>query len=290
MVLLNTLRLSFLGAYIFSEMSEGWIRLHRQFLDHWLCDEYRPLTRREAWENMLLWANYRETKVLIKGQLFVCGRGQLLYSLETWALKFNWSVGQVRRFFKLLEMDKMIIIEGLHKTTRLTICNYESYQSEQHANDMPTTCQRHADDTPTTDQRQQEKKEKKDKNVKKEKNSTTGEIFLGTEMEVKIDYDYIVDLYHNLCSKMSRVAVLNQQRKGFINARYSEFGMEKITSVLRLAGESKFLNGDNDRAWKADLEWIFRPVNFVKILEGKYTNRERVLETHEERIRRIAGV
>ena len=271
-------------------MSEGWIRLHRQFLDHWLCDEYRPLTKREAWENMLLWANYKETKVLINGQLLVCGRGQLLYSIGTWASKFNWTVGQVRQFFKLLENDNMIILEGMKYTTRLTICNYESYQSEQQTpNELPTNCEQTPNKLPTNSQ-QQEKKDKKDKNVKKEKNSTTGDIFIGFPDEVKVDYNYIVDLYHNLCPKMSRVAVLNQQRKGFINARYSEFGMEKITSVLRLAGESKFLNGDNDRAWKADLEWIFRPVNFVKILEGKYTNRERVTETHEERIRRLAGV
>ena len=102
----------------------GWIKIHRQFLDHWLCNEYRPLTKREAWENMLLWANYAEVDVLIKGQVIKCGRGQLVYSLETLSEKFNWSVGATRHFLKLLQKDNMILVEGLKYTTRITICNY----------------------------------------------------------------------------------------------------------------------------------------------------------------------
>jgi hypothetical protein len=88
-----------------------------------------------------------------------------------------------------------------------------------------------------------------------------------------IDYELVLENYHSLCPKMSKVIELNATRKGFINARHAEFGLEKITEVLRLSGESDFLNGVNDRAWKADFEWIMRPTNFLKILEGKYNNR-----------------
>jgi hypothetical protein len=93
------------------------------------------------------------------------------------------------------------------------------------------------------------------------------------EDENGIDYDNIVENYHFLCPKLSKVQILNDTRKGYINARVSEFGLQKVIEVLRLVGESDFLNGKNDRAWKADLEWIMRPTNFIKIMEGKYTNR-----------------
>ena len=88
----------------------------------------------------------------------------------------------------------------------------------------------------------------------------------------KIDYKGVVDLYHSLCPKMNKVAVINDFRKGLINARISEYGLPKVTEVIRIAGESEFLNGTNDKAWKADFEWIMRPQNFVKIMEGKYVN------------------
>lgn len=91
--------------------------------------------------------------------------------------------------------------------------------------------------------------------------------------ENEIDYENIIGLYHELCPKMQRVLVVNKTRKGHINARFAEFGLPKITEVLRLAGESDFLNGVNDRAWKADFEWLMRPENFIKVLEKKYQNK-----------------
>lgn len=145
---------------------EGWIKLHRSFLDHWLCDEYRPLTKREAWETMLFMANYEDKKVLINGQLIDCRRGQCLYSIESWAKKFVWTIGQVRHFFKLLENDKMIVVEGMKYTTRLTICNYDKYQDKQQTDNELTTNSQQTDNELTTTT----KEVKKDKKLKKEKN------------------------------------------------------------------------------------------------------------------------
>lgn len=94
------------------------------------------------------------------------------------------------------------------------------------------------------------------------------------ENRIVIDYEFIVESYHSLCPKLNKVVVINDLRKGFINARVGEFGIEKVISVLRLAGESDFLNGKNEKTWKADFEWILRPTNFIKILEGKYKKNE----------------
>jgi hypothetical protein len=89
-----------------------------------------------------------------------------------------------------------------------------------------------------------------------------------------IDYDFIIGNYHTLCNRMPKVIAMNDARKGFVNARFGEHGMEGITEVLRKAGESEFLNGQNDKAWKADFEWLMRPQNFLKVLEGKYDKKE----------------
>ncbi len=152
-------------AFLFITMP-GWIKIHRQFLDHWLCNEHRPLTRREAWENMLLYANYAEIDVLIKGQVIKCGRGQLIYSLETLSKKFNWSIGATRHFLKLLQKDNMIIVEGLKYTTRLTICNYDRYQDEQQTDNKLTTNCEHSENILTTT-REEGKERKEVKNGKK---------------------------------------------------------------------------------------------------------------------------
>lgn len=87
-----------------------------------------------------------------------------------------------------------------------------------------------------------------------------------------INYDLLIENYHTLCPKMNKVEVISSMRKKHINARIGEYGLEKVISVLRMAGESNFLNGKNDKAWKADFDWIMRPESFVKIMEGKYKN------------------
>ena len=151
----------------------GWIKIHRDCLDHWLYNEYRPLTKREAWENILLWANFDERKVLIRGQLIDCKRGQLLYSIDTYAEKFVWSASQVRTFFDLLKKDGMIKCEGLKYTTRLTICNYDNYQelprteSELKTNSLRTDCEL------TTNSSRQDKKSKEleEKSILSEKSN-----------------------------------------------------------------------------------------------------------------------
>jgi hypothetical protein len=150
---------------------DGWIKYHRSFIDHWLYKTKLPKTRREAWEDMLLIVNFDPKKVLIRGILYDCLRGQSLLSLDSWAKEFNWSIQQVRTFFSLLENDKMITTEGLQYSTRLTICNYDYYQgsstdeqqTKEENNNKPITSQQQAANKPLTTTKERIKKVKKEK-------------------------------------------------------------------------------------------------------------------------------
>lgn len=44
------------------------------------------------------------------------------------------------------------------------------------------------------------------------------------------------------------------------------------TTVIARIGRSKFCLGDNERAWLADFEFLVRPDNHYRILEGKFDN------------------
>jgi len=133
---------------------------------------------------------------------------------------------------------------------------------------------------------------KKSKDIPKQNHGISVDIPLENENENenenRIEYENVIELYHLLCPKMNKVIAINKFRKGFINARISEFGLEKVTEIIRKAGQSDFLNGKNDKAWKADFEWIMRPQNFVKIMEGKYCNsrESHIGESPQERMLR----
>ena len=192
-------------------MNDGWIRLHRSCLDHWLYNEYRPLTRREAWETILFTVNFEPSKCLIKGQLYDCDRGQSLLSLQSWAEKFVWSVKQVRTFFSLLEKDEMISTEGLQYTTRLTVCNYDLYQSSGQTEGKPRADGGQAEGKPrATIKEREERKELKNNKNKEEPAGIRFEIderFKATigrwfEYKVKIKSAYKTEESEKACYNM----------------------------------------------------------------------------------------
>lgn len=127
-------------------MSKGWIKIHRSIMDHWLIHNPEYFT---AWIIILMEVNHKESSSLLGNNVVSCKRGQSLNSLDTWAGKFPgpWDKSKVRRFFKVLKDSAMIDTEGLSKTTRLTVCNYDTYQDCDHTNDTQVTRSRHARDT-----------------------------------------------------------------------------------------------------------------------------------------------
>lgn len=117
----------------------GWVSIHRRIRDHWVFAKPEYF---QAWVIMIFEVNHKDKKVLIGATLIECKRGQSLKSLQTWTDIFggDWTKQKVRTFFALLKNDKMINTENVSKTTRLTICNYGTYQDRQHDdNTQPNT-------------------------------------------------------------------------------------------------------------------------------------------------------
>lgn len=138
----------------------GWIKIHRKIEDHWL---YKNSQYLHWWIDILLCANYEDRKVLIKGKLMQCNRGETLYSFDTWAKRWNVNKSAVRRFLQMLETDEMIVLKSETVTTRLTVCNYESYQDERNAVETQKKRRRNANETQTTPREEREE----DKEIKK---------------------------------------------------------------------------------------------------------------------------
>lgn len=252
----------------------GWISLHRKAMDHWLYNEPRPHTRREAWEDMVMLTNHEDARVLIKGELIECKRGQSVRSLKSWSKHFKWSIQQVRTFLKLLEADGMINTEGLKYSTRITICKYDDYQNQQRTDNELITNSKLTDNKLITT----------NNNINNENNEnnylyTSDEVYVneGKKDEVKsikIDYNYVRDLWCN-STDLAKVSVMSEKRKTAVKKLLKTYSYTQIHEVFLRVAQSQFLNGANDRAWKADFDWVINFNNFIKITEGKYDNKGR---------------
>ena len=141
---------------------DGWIKIHRKILEHWIIKNPHYF---KAWIIMLITVNYEDKKCLIHGEILECKRGQSILSLDSWVKTFSngWTKQKVRTFFELLKNDSMIELEGLRKTTRLTICNYDSYQVEQHTKNTQRTRKEHTCNTQVTSTK--ESKESKEEYI-----------------------------------------------------------------------------------------------------------------------------
>jgi len=113
----------------------GWIKIERDIIYHWIWTDPVKL---KWWLDLLLMVNHSDTVVNLGFQLLVCSRGQSVMSLKSWAERWGVSKDTVRNYFVLLCKDKMISIENLKITTRITICNYDAYQTDLHGSHMVT--------------------------------------------------------------------------------------------------------------------------------------------------------
>ena len=109
-------------------MGKGYILLNRQIENHWLWTD-KPFSRGQAWIDLILMANYRDSTVVLKGKVIKVKRGQLLRSLDFLADRWGWSVKKVRRFLDQLKGQAQVTAKGIPQGTLITIENYTKWQA-----------------------------------------------------------------------------------------------------------------------------------------------------------------
>jgi hypothetical protein len=76
--------------------------------------------------------------------------------------------------------------------------------------------------------------------------------------------------YWNSHSLLKDITAITDKRKGNLNARIKEHGIDAIYKAIDNVSTSKFLRGYNKQGWMATFDWVFLPNNFIKVLEGNY--------------------
>lgn len=87
----------------------------------------------------------------------------------------------------------------------------------------------------------------------------------------RTDYQGVLDAYHECCPSFPAVIKLTETRKRAIKARLKDYGLDEIKRAFCIAGQSDFLKGSS--GWQASFDWLMKPANMTKVLEGNYTNR-----------------
>lgn len=108
-----------------------------------------------------------------------------------------------------------------------------------------------------------------------EENTPNGVVGLENQPDQpKIYFKKLISFFNANRGALPEVKKLSEPRKKRILILEKKYGKESIQLVIQKTRESDFLQGNNKNNWTASFDWIFKPENFIKILEDNYANKQ----------------
>lgn len=150
-------------------MSQGWIRLWRK-LDESPVYQSLSSKQRDVMIQCLLSANHKDFEWEWQGKIVKCKAGQFVTSLDSLRRKCGKDVKVQSLKTALLKLEKwgFLTNESTKQGRIITICNWDTYQSDEGACNKQSNRQL-TNDQPTTNRQltpnKNDKKEENDKNI-----------------------------------------------------------------------------------------------------------------------------
>lgn len=232
----------------------GWIKSYRTMLENKILmkkPEYLAY-----WIVILHSVVIEDTDyTLTSGKVIRLKAGQMITSRDKLAQLFDkkCTTSELQRMLLLFQKCHMIEQQTTNKYRIITVLNWETYQStEQQMNSKRTANEQQ---TVTKVNTNKEYKKKEDKNIN--------------------IYSCISDSYNSICVDLPKIKSITKPRQTHINTLLKELESQGVTyeEYFKQVQASDFLTGRKGD-WQANFDWIIKPSNSIKILEGVYANRE----------------
>lgn len=94
------------------------------------------------------------------------------------------------------------------------------------------------------------------------------------------DIEAIINKWNQLNLQQLRSINKSTNRHKMLRARISEYGIDDVFKAIENIKRSTFLQGQNKKGWTITFDWLVRPNNFPKVLEGNYTDKKRMRGSH----------
>lgn len=193
---------------------------------------------------------------------------------------------RLNRIIDISEKRKRAI-ETRWKSKRNSESNEYKCNTNEYKNDTNEVQTEYKSNTPII-----KEKEIKEKEIKEEGSSLRSEPlstktvdaqaeetkveFVKSEEEIYLD-DFcrkVADYFNEKMQgkEITKIKQLTSARKASIKARLKESSEADVFAAIDKTSESDFLNGCGNREFKASFDWLFRPRNYIKVLEGNYDN------------------
>ena len=244
-------------------MNNGYIRLWRKSLDAGWIKNHKLWV---FWTWCLLKATYKERDVIVGLQVIRLMPGQFIFGRKKASKEIGLTEQEIRTIIDFLRSRQNLTIKSTNKFSIISIINWQAYQSED-TNEQPTK-------QPTTNQQlTTNNKVKKVKN-----NNIPTKVGISSPDAPSDDADRcphkeIIALYHKTLPELTPVKLWTEKRKAYLRSRWREDKARQDPKwwegYFQQVRNMPLLMGKVNH-FKADLEWLIRPNNMPKVIEGKY--------------------
>ncbi|MCK4760494.1 MAG: hypothetical protein KAT69_10625 [Candidatus Aminicenantes bacterium] len=253
-------------------MSEkGYIKIHRKIRNHkfWPGIEKREYSHFEAWIDLLLSAAGLPHKIVYRDQIINLKRGQMAVSIRKLAKRWGWSKDRVHRSLQLMIQMNEIRYQTLRqRISIISIVKYNTY------NPLPVDY-KDADKDADKDAKCDSDKDNINKDINKDKINKDVNKKSKTYMSSQFKND-IIFKWNKLAQEFNLAAIIDinsgSLREKNLRARSTEknFDFDLLIDMIR---NSPFLLGKTKDPFFVFFDWIIKPTNYQKIIEGNYLDR-----------------
>lgn len=227
------------------DKGSGYVRLYRCLLDWEWFDDADMV---QAYVYMIIKANHDPKR----WHGIEIDRGQFVTSIGQLAEALNKSPRMVRTIIERLENTGSITKKATNKYTLISVEKYTVYQTDEgkkrQTNDKQTTNKRQTNDNKQT--------------------------LINTKKNI---YSGIVGEFNSVCTSLPKVQKLTPARERALGRLLKEFDPPQVVEGFKAAQASDFCSGRSGK-WSASFDWLIKPDNMAKVLEGNYNNEGRTKE------------
>ena len=227
----------------------GWISLHRKITENRLWRK-KPFSLGQAWIDLLLLASYQDHKIVFDSGFIEVKRGEILTSIRKISLRWGWSRMKANRFIDVLESDQMVIKKCDTKKTIITICNHDTYQSDQNPvwdTEKPQKGHRKATEKPQTSTNNNVN------NVNNENNENNNITIVQIKDSINIPFDDFWNAYDKKVGNKEKL----RRRWAALSDSDRQAAMDYIPLYLHTQPDKKFRKNPetflNNKSWTDEL-------------------------------------
>lgn len=248
-----------------------WIKIKTDIFDD---EKIKIIDRYPARDEILvIWFKLLSLagKVNQNGYLFLSHK--IAYTTDMLSAIFNREENTIKMALKVFEQFGMIDIED---NEVIKISNWDKHQNIEGLEKI-------REQNKLRKQRQREKEKQlllenshvksRDSHAIEEDKELDKELDKEKEEDIKKMLSLIVEKWNSLNLTQIKSIKTNSPRFKSAKARISENGIEEVLKAIESINHSDFLKGVNDKQWQITFDWLMKPTNFDKVIEGNYLNK-----------------